>query len=389
MPAFIFLFLLAGLLLAGCQQQSSNLKNEAATSNGNEIKIGAISSLTGNASTYGDPAGKAIALAAEQINNNGGILGRQVKIILEDGMCDAKTTADAVNKLVNVDKVKVILGGHCSTESLTIAPVANANKVIQLASITSSDDYTNAGDFSFRNWPSSNYYVSKLGDIAYQKGARNIAILYEQKDFPVSTMVAFKNRFTQLGGRVASEQSFLTTETDFRNYLTKIKNENGIDSIFFAVQGDSNASLYFKTLKELGMLDKYLLFTNNDPVTKKIYDDTQGLNKNVFTTDAYADSAQPKTNAFLEAYKAKYGEYPTSSTFQAASSYDGLFVIRDAIEHCQDVNTECIRDYLYGLKDWQGAGGSLSIDENGDAMTTIGLHYFDNDGNEVWQAIEN
>ena len=351
------------------------------------IKIGAITPLTGDASVYGDPAGKAILLAEEQINKQGGILGKKLEIILEDGKCDSKETLNAVNKLIFIDKTKIILGGHCSTESLTIAPVANQNKIIQLATITSSDKFTEAGDYSFRNWPSSDYYVSKLGDIAIQKGAKKIAILYEQKDFPQSAMKSFKKRFIELGGEVVIEQSFLPEETDFKDYLTKIKDKKEVDSIFFSTQGGGNAEIYFKQLKEFGMIGKYLMFTNNDPVSKKVYDDTGGLNKNVFTTDVYVNPTRKKTKDLLELYKEKYGDYPKTNNFHVACSYDTVFIIKDALEHCGKVDPECIKNYLYNLKNLQGPAGSVTFDNNGDAITTIGLHYFDEKGNEVWKEL--
>lgn len=378
---FIILILAFTLIISGCSTENNQ-------STENTIKIGAISALTGSASIYGEPGGKAVLLAADIINNNGGILGKQVEIILEDGMCDATTTANAVNKLVYMDKVQVILGGHCSTESLTIAPIANENKVIQLASITSSDKYTDAGDYSFRNWPSSNYYVAKSADIAYEKGTRNIALFYEQKDFPAGAAYSFRDRAEELGANIVTEQAFLSTETDYRSYLTKIKSEENVDTIFFSCQGEACAIQYFKTLKELDMLDSYILFTNNDPISKNIYEKTGGLNKNVYATDTYVNvDTNPKAKEMLELYKEKFGEYPQATNFQVACSYDALFTIKDAIESCGNVDTNCIKQFLYELEDWEGAAGKLSFDENGDPITTIGLHYFDNDGNEIWEEI--
>ncbi len=372
-PVLLFLTL-------GCEQTTPEKKDT--------IKIGVVSALTGNASVYGEPAAKAVALAAEDINRQGGVLGEKIEIMLEDGMCDAKTAANAVNKLIHIDGVKVILGGHCSTESLVIAPVANQNQVIQLASITSSNKFTEAGEYSFRNWPSSDFYVSKLGDIAFEQGARKMALLYEQKDFPVSAMESFEKRFKAIGGSVISRQAFLSSETDFRSYLAKIKNNREIDSIFFSIQGEANAMIYFKTLKELDMLDKYQLYTNNDPVSKKIFDETGGLNKLVYTTDVYVDPNRPKTGELLESYKKKYGAYPQTNNFYVACSYDALIIIRDAINHCKKVDTDCIKQYLYNLKDWQGTAGSLSFDQNGDAITSVGLHYFNEQGEEIWEILE-
>ena len=105
------------------------------TSQANEIKIGLISPLTGQSAVYGEPSRNAAVLAAEEINQKGGILGKKVNLVIEDGKCDGTTTASATHKLIDIDHVSVILGGHCSTESLTIAPISQQAKVITVALI--------------------------------------------------------------------------------------------------------------------------------------------------------------------------------------------------------------------------------------------------------------
>ena len=353
----------------------------------NVIKIGVISPITGNASSYGDPAAKAIVLAAEEINNKGGINGKKIKLIIEDGKCDAKEAVNAANKLINIDGVKIILGGHCSSESLAIAPIVNEKKVLQLATITSSNKYTQAGDYSFRNWPSSDYYVGKLGDVAYQYGARKIAVLYEQKDFPVAVVESFRKTFTKNEGQIILEQSFGSSENDFRSYLTKIKQKgNQVDSLLFASQSENSAISFFKNLKELGMINQYKLFGNDVVALKKVFDETGGLNKNVITTDTYVNPENPLTKQMLEKYKEKYGEYPQTNYFYVASSYDGLMLIKDAILSCNSSeNIDCLKNFLYNTKNWIGTSGKITFDENGDAITQVGIHYFDDNGNEIWK----
>src|SRR3989338_999924 len=246
------LLLLAPFLLTACAKQ--------VTEEQEPIKIGVIRPLSGAASVYGDPAAKATVLAAEQINATGGINGRDVQLIVEDGQCEGRATANATNKLINTNGVTIILGGGCSTESLSIAPIANEKKVLQLATLTSSDAFTNAGPYSFRNFPASVYYDTKLGEIAFKQGARKLAALNEQKDFPAGASTSFKKGFEAAGGTIASIQEFLSTERDFRTGLTKIKN-SGIDAIYFGSQGPELAILFYRQLHELGM-DTLPIHTN-------------------------------------------------------------------------------------------------------------------------------
>ncbi|MEK6924088.1 MAG: ABC transporter substrate-binding protein, partial [Candidatus Micrarchaeota archaeon] len=100
------------------------------------VKIGFIGAMTGSEAKYG--SFEATVLAVDEINAAGGINGRRVQLVAEDGKCRAKEAATAAQKLVHVDGVKIILGGHCSPETMAIAPIAEQNGVLMLSSITTS-----------------------------------------------------------------------------------------------------------------------------------------------------------------------------------------------------------------------------------------------------------
>lgn len=351
------------------------------------INIGVIAPLTGKASWYGEPATNAKILAEKEINENGGILGRELNLIIEDGACDSKKSINSVNKLTSIDKVNVVLGGHCSTESLAIAPILNEKKVLQFASLTSSKDFTLAGDYSFRNMPTTQYYISGLGKIAYEDGARKIAIISENDEFSHSVRDSFKEAFKNEGGIIVEEYLFNTEEKDFSTYLLKMK-ELDIDSIFFATINENSAIDFFTQLHEMKLEDQWNVYANNGAITKSIYDKTNGKIKNILSTDVYVDPKNFKTKKMLDAYNEEYGEYPDVNNYFVTSSYDAVYLIKDAIEYCDGVNVECMKNFLYSTKDWEGSAGKLSFDENGDALSSYALHYFDSNGNEIWEVVE-
>ena len=86
------------------------------------IRVGWISDYTGSFAKMG--AAEAGRIAVDEINTQGGINGRPLKLIEEDGGCNPKIALNAAQKLITVDRVSIILGGHCSPETLTIAPLA-------------------------------------------------------------------------------------------------------------------------------------------------------------------------------------------------------------------------------------------------------------------------
>jgi branched-chain amino acid transport system substrate-binding protein len=370
------------ILLTGCGSQVTGevVKEDV-------IKIGFISPMTGSAATYGLPAAKAAIMAAEQINAEGGILGKQIELIVEDGACNAKLATNAANKLIHMDDVNVILGGHCSTESLAIAPIVNENKVLQFASITSSKDFTNSGDYSFRNMPSSDYYAFRLAEYAYNvKDVRKVAVVYEQLDFPMSVYLSFAKSFEELGGEIVTVQAYYSDETDFRSRLLKVS-ESGADAILFSSHGEDDAILYYRQLAELGMLDEYELIANVVGANQKVFDETNGLSAGAFTVGPYVDPARWQTAKMLQEFNTMYGQNPQTDYFFVASSYDALYLIKDAIESCSGDEVECLKDFLYSVEHWEGAAGTVSFDENGDVLSSLGLHYFDSEGEEIWKQI--
>ena len=148
------------------------------------IVVGFISPLTGDAATYGEPGQKVTQLAVAEINNAGGINGRELQVIYEDGKCNGKDAASAMQKLVNVDKVQAVLGGFCSGESLAAAPIANANKVLLFSPGSSSPDLTEAGPYFFRNYPSDESQGKVLAEVAYNtKEWKKVGVIQEQLDY--------------------------------------------------------------------------------------------------------------------------------------------------------------------------------------------------------------
>ncbi|MCK4458341.1 MAG: ABC transporter substrate-binding protein [Methanosarcinales archaeon] len=115
-----------------------------------EIRIGAILPLTGEAAEYGEDAKLGIDLAVEEINAAGGINGKRIQVVYEDSQATPSQGVSAIQKLTTVDKVPVIIGAMASSVTLAIAPIAEENKVVLLSPASSAPQITEAGDYIFR-----------------------------------------------------------------------------------------------------------------------------------------------------------------------------------------------------------------------------------------------
>ena len=327
------------------------------------VKLGVMMPLTGDAAAYGNPIFASTQIAVDEINAQGGINGKQIELIVEDSKCNPKDGATAAQKLVNVDKVVAILGGVCSGETLGAAPIAEAAKVIMLSPSSTSPDITNAGDFIFRTAPSDALAGKIAADVAYNTlNARTAAIITETQDYPQGLRRVFKKNFEKLGGTVAIDEAFNSEATDFRTLVLKVKDANP-DVIYVVPQAPAKGVLIVKQIKEAGLETQLLTAEGliGRDVIKENPEDLEGM----IGVEAYFDESNPKAIAVLGEYTKRTGEEPPFPAFMAAA-YDNVYLIKKAME--QSETPEGMRDFLYSVKDWQGALGKLTIDQNGDPI---------------------
>src|SRR3989344_5679165 len=195
------------LILSACQvqqapQQPAGGEVKPAQAQGT-YKIGVMYPLTGDGASYGLPIQRTTRIAVDEINAQGGVNGRKLEVIYEDSKCNPKDGNAAAQKLVNLDKVKVIIGGVCSGETLGAAPITEAAKVVLISPSATNPDITNAGDFVFRLAPSDAFAGVVASDYAFNgMDARNAAVISESTDYAQGLRKVFKEEFVKLGGKI-------------------------------------------------------------------------------------------------------------------------------------------------------------------------------------------
>jgi branched-chain amino acid transport system substrate-binding protein len=358
----IFSLFVVCLFIVGCTQTPTGptgqvVTNTQAVKTQEPIKFGIIMPLTGDAASIGQSVVNAVNLAAEEINAKGGIDGRKVVILAEDGKCNGKDAVNAMNKLVSVDSIHYMIGAGCSSETLAVVPIAEANKVVMLSPASSNPSITNSGDYIFRDYPSDSFAGDFAAKYIYDGGARTVAIASCQSDYCTAIGDVFAKKFKQLGGKVVFNEQFPMTTTDMKTILSKIKDVNP-DMIYMPSYTESTI-LAFKQAKELGIpSDKF--FGGDAWDDPKIWTSTSGFSDGAKYTLVGADVPQE----FKQKYVNKYGP-DMALTLGATQGYDALYVFKKVIEQAGD-NPEAVKTALYDVQNYHGYSGTISFDSNGD-----------------------
>lgn len=328
------------------------------------IKVGVIAPLSGDAAVYGEPKRNVVALAVAEINLAGGVEGRPLEVIYEDGQCTGTAAANAMQKLATVDGVDYVIGGFCSGESLAAVPIAEANGVFLLSGGSSSPDLTDVSEFFARTYPSDASQGIVLADIAYNdKEWETIAFIQEQTDYAQGIRTAFTSEFEALGGSVLHEE-FPTAETDFRTALSKLRSEEP-DALFVSVQTPAVGERILQQMQDLAWEVPLLMsdtLTTDTEILARHAEALEGALGAEFAVDAENETF----SVLLAAYEGAYGEVMPFQTY-GQTVYDGVYMLKAAIEEVGDDPT-AVAEWFRTVTGWEGASGRVTIGRDGDRV---------------------
>jgi branched-chain amino acid transport system substrate-binding protein len=324
-----------------------------------DIVIGHYASMTGNTAHFGQDTDKAARLAADQINEAGGVLGRKLKIVTLDTRGDGADAANAVTRLIDVEHATAILGEVASSLSLQGGPIAQRRKIPMVSPSSTNPKVTQIGDYVFRVC-----YIDPFQGKVMAQFARNtlkldkVAILKDVKnDYSKGLAEAFQKAFVALGGSIAAEQSYSAGDTDFSAQVTAIKG-SAAQAIWVPGYYSEVASIA-RTAQRLGLKLPLLGGDGWDaPELFGIAGDS--LNGSYFSNHFAPDQASPKAQKFVTDFTAKYGQAPTGL---GALGYDGVLVIADALKRAGSAEPSRLRDALAATRGLEAVTGTLTMDK--------------------------
>jgi branched-chain amino acid transport system substrate-binding protein len=363
-------FLLAALAVLaglGCKDSKPSGSSGSATSPNapasSEIVVGHYASLTGNTAHFGQDTDKAIRLAIDEVNAAGGVLGKKVRLVTLDDRGDSAEAANAVTRLIDVEKVVTIIGEVASSLSLAGGRVAQRRQVPMISPSSTNPKVTQVGDYIFRVCFLDPFQGKVMADFARDTlKFKRVAILRDVKnDYSIGLADAFKTAFTASGGTIPVEQSYSAGDTDFSAQITAIK---AADVQGLYVPGYySEVGMIARTAQRLGLKVPLMGGDGWDaPDLFKIGGDA--LNGSFYSNHFAPDAATAKSQKFVSDFKAKYGQEPTGL---GALGYDAAGVLFEAIRASGKTDPAGIREALTHVKNFEGVTGTITINANRDA----------------------
>jgi neutral amino acid transport system substrate-binding protein len=393
---FAAIALILAVFLSGCVEEGED--KEAAITEG-DIKIGVMQSLTGDLGSYGGPMSDAIKLAAKEINDNGGLLGRKLVLLIEDDQTNNVAAVDAANKLVKVDRVPAIVGATGSGQSMSVIDITTGSGVLQISSSNTGTDFTNYddGDLYFRTAPSDALQGSAMAKLAQERGYKTTSTIVINNPYGVGFEDVFVKAFEAHGGKVLEKVRYDPSQTVFDSEVQRVA--EGKPEFIMMVSYPETGSLILRTAYEKGVLksipwllseglkaDNLAGLVGNDAEGNYIAAGLQGLAPD-------QDAGGKAYEAFKSLYQAEYGKEPA---IYCTNSYDALAVVALAIEQAKNATGRDIADNIRSVanppgtevsdlgealsliregKDinYQGTSGDITFDENGDVSGSFTL----------------
>jgi branched-chain amino acid transport system substrate-binding protein len=350
----------------GCKKEEAKTTESApivkAALSATEIILGAVFPMTGPIATYGQESVNGMKMALKTI---GEIKGRKIRLIVEDNKGEPVESANAVRKLINIDKVHAIIGSVASSNTLAGAPIAQQAQVPLMTPASTNEAVTKAGSYISRTCFTDAFQGVVMAKFAYETLMKKKAIIIvdNSSDYSKGLASVFTKKFTELGGKILEgDFTYVQKDTDFRSLLRKVK-RLGPDVIWLPGYY-TEAGLILNQARQMGMDLPFLGGDGWDSPKLQELAGEKGIKGNYISSHFSPDDADPKVQNFVKEYTETYGQKPGA---MAALGYDGILVMVDALKRVEVLDHSSISTALNSTKGFVGITGSITIDENRNA----------------------
>lgn len=344
-----------------------------------DIKVGALMPLSGAGGSFGQEMLASAKVALEEINAAGGPLGRKIALVEENDETNPEAAVRGARKLVDVDKVSAIIGTWASSVTLAVAPIVQEKKLIQLSTSGASriTEIQKKGHI-FRTEPDDLLFGKAYAEYAAGQGWKKAAVLGLNVPFTQMTVEAFKQRFEERGGQVASLTTYNEDQTTFRTEVTRAFAD---EPDFIHISGyEPDITAILKAVYQLGLTGRFIvpgfavspdLIKNSGPAAEGLLLVEEGVAEG---SPAYARLAKALGGDRYYSFGAQaYDELILLAlAIEAAKSTDGT-ALNDAIKKVSGPDGTKVNSFAEGIEalrkgeqvNYEGASGPIDFDADG------------------------
>ena len=365
------------LAMAACGGEPANNGGND-TPDATTVKIGGIGPLTGAYANYGLSEKNGAELAVKEINEAGGIAGKQIELSYQDSQGESESAVNAYGKLMDWG-MEVSLGCVLSGENASVVAAARDDDVLLITPSGSADKCIDGNDKAFRVC----FYDSYQGAAAAQYIKDNnmvdtVGILYQSdNDYSVGLYNAFVAKCGELGITIAETQTFTSsTNTDFSTQVSALVS-SGVKLVFIPLYAEE-ASTFLTQARGKFADDVYFFGADGlDGILGKVEQDTSIANNVLMLTPFAADNPAENVQSFVKKYQEAYGATPDQF---AADAYDAIYVIKAAVEKAGSTSGAALASALTSLT-VEGVTGTMTWTADGNTnKPASAILYYDGVG---------
>jgi branched-chain amino acid transport system substrate-binding protein len=328
------------------------------------IKIGSVLSVTGPAAFLGDPELKTLQMYVADLNKKGGVLGRPLELVHYDDGSDANKANGFTKRLIEDDKVDILVGGTTTGATMSSAPLVEKAGIPFISLAGAVVIVEPVKKFVFKTPHTDRMAAEKVFEDMKKRGLTKVALLSETSGFGQSGKKETEAVAGKYGVTLVANETYGPKDTDISPQLTKIKNTAGVQAVFVFGLGQGPA-IVTKNYKQLGITlplyqshgvasDEFLKLAGPAAEGVRLPSPAQLIPEKL----AAKDPQKPIVTAYEQAYKA---QYKTDVSTFGGYAYDGLMLAVDAIKRAGSTDKAKVRDALEATKGFVATSGTFNM----------------------------
>ena len=399
-PRYLTLAMVAGLtlfLMAACGSEPAAQPSsppgavvepaapaQDASAESDTIKVGVLHSLSGTMAISETAVRDATLLAIEEINAAGGVMGKQIEVIVEDGASDWPTFAEKARKLLQNDEVAVVFGGWTSASRKAMLPVFEGNNGLLFYPVQYEGLETSPN--IFYTGATTNQQIVPAVEYLLAEGKTKFYLLGSDYVFPRTSNLIINKQLAAAGLENVGEEYTPLGHTEYSTVIAKIKSADP-DVVFNTLNGDSNVA-FFKQLKDAGITYENLPTVSVSVAEEEITGiGPENIAGHLVAWNYFQTTETPENEKFVSAFKAKYGENRVTDD-PIEAGYFGVYLWSKAVEKAGSTDVAAVKEAAKGIE-FAAPGGMVTIhSDNQHVAKTVRIGRVRDDGQvaEIWNS---